>query len=189
MILLICQDKTVELGIKKPSGMTVYQNVEIKNAILGEFTAILSNQAYTEYGIHFAEIYIRDDDQMIVTPPFYFMSFESVMSDAIESTNEWSAFQQVLFLYDKKPIVVEGFPTENPEYIGQTAIDKNNGIFFVANDMNAESWVPIGSGEGGTGIATWDTILGKPLCSHLHAHEHEIADVIGLQDAMDNQWA
>ena len=181
-------DKTVELGIRKPSGMTVYQNVEIKNAILGEFTAILSNQAYTEYGIHFAEIYIRDDDQMIVTPPFYFMSFESVMSDAIESTNEWSALQEVLFLYDKKPFLTNGIPTVVPEYVGQTAIDATMKILFFATEKTADSWVPVGAGgEGGTGIVTWETILGKPLTFPPDAHAPMIAEIEGLQLALDGK--
>ena len=82
---------------------------------------------------------------------------------------------------------MKGIPTEIPEYIGQTAIDKINGIFFVANDLNAESWVPVGSGEGGTGIVTWETILNKPATFPSEAHSHVIAEIEGLQLALDGK--
>ena len=180
--------KVVEIGIKKPSGLTVYQNLNVINETLGELTAVLSNQAYVEFGIHTAELYIRDIYQMIVTPPFYFLSRDTVMDDeTIESTNDWSALQQALFLYDKKPILTNGIPTSIPEYAGQTAIDQELKLFFFATDTTADSWVPVGAGgEGGAGVAMWETILGKPTAFPPEKHEHEIAEVIGLQNALDN---
>ena len=151
--------KTVELAIKKPSGLTVYDSVEITNPVLGEATIKLSVQAYIEYGIHMAEIYIRDTNHLAVTCPFWYSSRSSIMENqAIESTNEWSALQQALFAYDLKPILTTGYPTATPEYVGQLAFDTVNRLVYLANDLTAVSWQPLsgGGGEGGSN----DTILG-----------------------------
>jgi hypothetical protein len=107
------------------------------------------------------------------------------MMTCFKSTNEWGALQQALFLYDKKPIITEGIPTVAPEYVGQTALDTVNNLFFVANDTTADSWVSIGTGEGGSGVVSWNTILNKPLTFPSEPHRHSIADIDGLQDALE----
>ena len=150
---------TVDLAIKKPSGLTVYQNCEIVDAFEGTAKVMISNQSYIEYGIHTAEVYVKNIDQLAVTCPFWFMSRMAIMNDeTIISENEWSALQVALFNYDLKPIITEGFPTTTPEYIGQMAFDSLNKIAYIANDLTSVSWQTIGTGEGGGGGN--DTILG-----------------------------
>ena len=129
--------KTVELAIKKPSGLTVYQTVEITDAPDGNAAALLSIQAYVEFGVHAAEIIVRNESQIMVSCPFYFYSREAIMDIAeIESVNDWSALQQALFALDKKPILVDGIPTSIPDYVGQMAFDiGGNKRAFIANDL------------------------------------------------------
>lgn len=202
-------DKTVELAIKKPSGLTVYQTCEITNAVEGEAKVRLSIQAYIEYGIHVAEIYIRDADQLAVTSPFWYSARTAIMeNEATDSINEWSALQQALFAYDLKPIITEGFPTELPEYVGQLAFDAVNKAVFIASDLTVESWQVLGTGEGGSSVVSWDYIIDKPVAFtpeiHTHdyidiknkpilfpaeAHDHAIADVVALQEVLDGKAA
>jgi Phage tail repeat like/BppU N-terminal domain len=178
----------VELGIKKPSGLVVYQGCEITSAEEGKASTRLSIQAYVEYGIHTAEIYVRNAEQMAVTTPFYFMSREAIMeTEEIDSVNDWSALQQALFAYDKKPILVDGIPTEIPEYVGQMAFDIVGKRAFIANDLTTISWQLLAAGEGGGGIVSWADILGKPAIFPVEPHIHEILDVTGLQAALDGK--
>lgn len=207
---------TVELAIKKPSGLTVYQECEIVDAAGGEARTILSLQSYNEYGINTAEIYIRNLDQLAVTSRFYYSSVEAIMNDeTLESTNDWSAFLEVLFSYDKKPLVFEGVPVALPEYIGQMAVDTVGRRAFIAYDLTETGWQLIAAAEGGGGgLVYWTDILNKPLtfapAAHTHdeyltpaegallyqplgeggapaEHTHEIADVVGLTAALDGK--
>jgi hypothetical protein len=198
--------KNVELAIKKPSGLTVYQSIEITDAPDGNAAVMLSVQAYVEFGVHAAEVIVRNESQIMVTCPFYFYSREAIMeTEEIESVNDWSALQQVLFSMDKKPILVDGIPTSVPEYVGQMAFDIGvNKRAFIANDLTETGWQLLGAGEGGGGIVDWGSILGKPAAFppeiHTHdfvdiqakpaayppeVHNHAILDVTGLQDALD----
>ena len=150
---------TVELAIKKPSGFTVYQSCEITNAIQGEAKVKLTNQAYNELGIHIAEVYVRTIDQLAVTCPFWYFSRSAVMTEqTIESVNEWSDLLNILFSYDLRPIITNGFPTDTPEYIGQMAFDMLNQKAYISNGLTSVSWQAMGAGEGGEGGD--DTILG-----------------------------
>jgi hypothetical protein len=145
--------KTVELAVKKPSGLTVYQQAEVTEATAGEATLMLSIQAYVEYGVHTAEVYIRDSEQLAVTSPFYYSSRSAVMEmPEVESVNDWSALIKALFAYDLKPIITDGYPTETPEYVGQMAFDGLNSLLYVATDLTAVAWQQLGAGgEGGAG--------------------------------------
>jgi hypothetical protein len=160
-------NKTVELAIKKPSGLTVYQACEITSAQEGKAKITLNQQAYIEYGIYTAEVYIRDTNQLAVTNPFWYQSrtpiFNETTEEAIQSSNDWSALQEALFAYDLRPQITEGFPTITPEYIGQMAFDRINKITYIASDLTSNSWRTFGAveGEGGGGN---DTIFGdNPL--------------------------
>ena len=182
--------QTVEMAIKKPSGLVVYQPVEITEAVYGKAAARLSIQAYVEYGLHTAELYIRDIDSLAVTMPFFFASNESIMEAAeIESVNDWSALQQALFAYDLKPILVDGIPEDVlPEYVGQMAIDPIGRRIFIAYDVTATGWDLFAAGDGsGGGLIYWDNILQKPAAYPPEDHAHEITDVIGLQAALDSK--
>jgi hypothetical protein len=150
---------TVELAIKKPSGLTVYQECEIINALEGKASCILTSQSYIESGIHQAEVNIRTATQLaVVNSTFYYTSEDAILSDETEeSINDWSALLEALFAYDLKPILTEGFPTVVPEYVGQMAFDNVNNIVYIANDLLSTAWQAIEGGGGGGGS---DTILG-----------------------------
>ena len=153
-------NKIVELAIKKPSGLTVYQTCEITNVNEGKAKVLLNTQSYVEYGVYTAEVYIRDVNNLAVTSPFWYQSRVTIMDEEIiESKNEWSALQEALFAYDLRPQIVEGFPTITPEYIGQMAFDSLNKITYIASDLTPESWRTFGALEGGSGSN--DTILGQ----------------------------
>jgi hypothetical protein len=172
---------TIEMGIKKPSGLVVYQAVEITDAAAGKAAARLSIQAYVEYGVHTAEVYVRNASQMAITSPFYFMSREAIMeTEEIESVNDWSALQQALFSMDKKPILVDGVPTEVPEYVGQMAFDITGKRAFIANDVTETGWQLLAAGEGGGGgIVYWADIIGKPSAFTPEIHTHDFVDITG----------
>ena len=156
-------NKTVELAIKKPSGLTVYQVCEITSTQEGKAKLALNQQAYIEYGIYTAEVYIRDANQLAVTNPFWYQSrtpiFNDTTEEAIQSSNDWSALQEALFAYDLRPKIIEGFPTITPEYIGQMAFDSLNKVTYIASGLTSNSWVTFGTGEGEGGGGN-DTILG-----------------------------
>jgi hypothetical protein len=177
--------KTVEIAIKKPSNLVVYQDVQIVDATGGIAAAQLTIQGYSEFGLHVAEIYIRDAAQMIVTSPFYYFSRESVIDGNYESIDEWSALQKVLFNMDKKPLLTDGVPAVAPEYIGQMAFDTTYKRAFIAFDTIETGWQLMAASEGAGGIVQWADIIGKPAAFPAAAHNHEIADVNGLQAALD----
>jgi BppU N-terminal domain len=178
--------QTVEMAIKKPSGLSVYQAVEITDPTAGKAEARLSIQAYVEFGIHTAEIYIRDLESMAVTNTFYFYSREAIMeTEEIQSVNDWSALQQALFALDKKPLLVDGVPTTIPEYVGQMAFDIVGKKAFISNEISETGWQLLAAGDGGGGgIVYWADIIGKPATFPPDAHDHAIADVIGLDTAL-----
>jgi hypothetical protein len=180
---------TVELAIKKPSGLTVYQDCEITGATEGKASARLTIQGYVEYGVHTAEVYIRNANQLAVTSPFFYNARTAIMeAEEIDSINDWSALMKALFSYDLKPLILDGFPIQTPEYVGQMAIDTTNNIAFYASDLTADSWQPLGGGgEGGGGLVTWADILNKPSTFPAASHIHAIADVTGLQDILDSK--
>jgi hypothetical protein len=172
---------TIEMGIKKPSGLVVYQAAEITDAVAGKAAARLSIQAYVEYGVHTAEVYVRNASQMAITSPFYFMSREAIMeTEEIESVNDWSALQQALFSMDKKPILIDGVPTTIPEYVGQMAFDITGKRAFIANDVTETGWQLLAAGEGGGGgIVYWADIIGKPSAFTPEIHTHDFVDITG----------
>ncbi len=180
---------TVQLAIKKPSGLTVFQNCSIVDALNGEAAVILSKQAYIEYGFYTGELMISDLDQMIVTTPFYYGVRTAIMAaQAEESINDWSALERFIFETDKKPLVVDGVPTTTPEYTGQMAVDTTGRRAFIAYDLSATGWQLIAAGEGGAGgVVYWADILGKPTTFAPAAHTHTIAEVTGLQTALDGK--
>jgi hypothetical protein len=177
---------SAQLGIKKPSGLVVYQDLEITNSAEGELRAVLTNQTYIEWGIYTAEVYIRDyndledRDQIAVTCPFFYYSRSAVMSDeALESFNDWTALQDLLLGYDRKPILTEGIPTIDPEYVGQMAFDTIGRRAFIAGGLTADLWQLIGgSGEGGGGgVVSWADIIGKPATFPASEHRHSWTDL------------
>ena len=179
---------TVELAIKKPSGLTVYQDCEITAPTAGTATTMLSTQAYVEYGIYTAEVYIRTTDQIAVTCPFWYSARVGILNDStLESTNDWTALQEALMAYDKKPVLVDGVPTNlMPEYVGQMAFDTTGKRAFIANALAVDGWQLLAAGDGsGGGLVYWADVLNKPLTFPPDAHTHAIADITDLQAALD----
>jgi hypothetical protein len=150
---------TVRMAIKKPSGLTVFQDCIVTDAVMGDAEIVLTNQSYIEYGFHVAEIYINSVDEIAVSQPFHYSVKENIMNDeSIESTTEWTALQLLFNEFDKRPILTNGFPTIVPEYIGQMVFDQLNRIVYISNDVTSTSWQTIGGGGGGEGGN--DDILG-----------------------------
>jgi baseplate upper protein BppU/tail fiber-like repeat protein/tail-like repeat protein len=180
----------LRLAIKKPSGLVVYQDLEITDPTGGEARTILTNQAYIEYGVYTAEVYLDDVDDVAVTCPFYYLSRSAILSDeTIESQNDWSAIQNLLLSFDKKPILVEGVPAFVPEYVGQTAFDTIGMRAFISNGLTDVSWQVIGSGEGGGGgVVSWADILGKPATFPPTSHTHLWADIIDKPTLFDPSY-
>lgn len=98
-------NKTIELAVKKPSGMVTYQDCEITSEIEGKATVLLNLQTYDEYGIYTAEVYIKDTDYLAVTSPFWYQSktaimtneitlnIEEIISKLLSGLNSWSGTQ------------------------------------------------------------------------------------------------
>jgi hypothetical protein len=178
---------TLELAIMKPSGHTVYQPVELREATEGRGVALLSIQAYIEAGVHKAELYIRMGEKMAVTSAFYYQSREAIMQTTeIESVNDWSALHRALFVYAKKPILTDGIPNSIPEYIGQLAFDITNKRVFFAKGLDAGSWSFLEGGSSGDGgVVSWGDIIGKPTLYPPDEHFHSIEEVEGLQEILN----
>src|SRR3954463_3705186 len=75
--------KTLQLAIQNPSRQVVYFALDSVSDIEGKASARLSQNAYLEEGIHISEVYITDVDQTIVTSPFYFNSWKSIMQSGV----------------------------------------------------------------------------------------------------------
>ena len=75
-------DAIVELAIKKPSGLSTYQVCEVMDPVEGKAVISLSLQSYIEYGVHMAELYIRNQNQIVVTCPFWYSSRSAIMDES-----------------------------------------------------------------------------------------------------------
>ena len=177
---------TVELAVRKPSGLTTFTGAEISDATHGKVSLLMPIQSYSEYGIYTAEIYIRMLDEIAVTSSFYYQVREAILNaENVPTINDWSALQQAFLAYDYKPLLVDGIPTAVPDYVGQKALDITGKRFFVAMTAAADGWQLVGVGEGGSGVIAWADILNKPTEFAPAAHTHAIADVVGLQTELD----
>jgi hypothetical protein len=183
--------KTIQMAIQSPSRKVVYAGIEITEPIEGKASAILSQNAYLEEGIHISEVYITDIDQTIVTSPFHFNSWQSITAQETVPTDPTTGdvyWQNVL----NKPLTFPPNTHSHPiaEVVGlQSALDGKANVGET------------GGGDGG-GIALPITIadvtgLQPALDSKVDdaemtgkadtIHTHAIADVTGLQPALDGK--
>jgi len=91
------------LAVKKSSGLTVFQDCRIVDAVLGTCEVTLTTQSYMESGLHTAELHFYNEtiggEQVAVTGTFKFDSRQSIMNDeTVISSNEWQAINE---LFDK----------------------------------------------------------------------------------------
>lgn len=182
-------DCAVDLSVLKPSGLTVYQNCEIVDALDGSCEVFLTNQAYLETGIHSGELVITKNERISVTRSFEYFSLNTIFNDnTLESANDWETLHAILLQSGLKPLTGEGTPKGivKPEYEGQLYLDTLNNLMFYSLDLTNESWFPFGTGSGGGGGPTyWNDILSKPDTFTPSAHEHEIAQITGLTEILD----
>jgi hypothetical protein len=180
---------SVQLAVLKPSGLTVYQDCVITDALDGACEAILNNQAYLETGTHSGELVITKDSLISVTRPFEYLSLSTIMNDnTLESSNDWETLHTILLRAGLKPITGEGSPNGivQPEYEGQIYLDTLNNLMFYALDLANTSWHPFGTGQGGAGGPIyWDDVLSKPATFTPSAHEHGMIQITGLTEALD----
>lgn len=103
-----------------------------------------------------------------------------------------------LDLTGETPVTIGENPPSNPEE-GQLwfcSLVGSEGLFCYSNDPNDPTvgyWFEIVGAKGedgadgsGGGASDWASITGKPTEFTPEAHTHVIADVTGLQDALDN---
>jgi hypothetical protein len=171
---------SVVLTIKKPSGLTVFQDCTITDPSIGLCEVLLSNQAYLEIGNYSAELVITSGDVTAVTRAFTYTSLDAILDDeTLQSTNDWQAFQTMLMVSDKKPILGIGSPNlvVTPEYIGQSYLDTVGMVMYFASTLLNDGWVSFGTGGGEGGSTTWTNILDKPTTFTPSPHTHLWAEI------------
>jgi hypothetical protein len=165
---------TIELAVKKPSGLATYQDCEITSAIEGKATVLLSLQAYDEYGIYTAEVYVKEIDNLSVTSPFYYQSKSAVLETEVIGGGGSSYF-----------IFGDGAPINAPARVGQIYIDQLNKSAYIATGEIVEDWEPIDNEQIVKEAITWGEILEKPTTFAPEVHGHEVIDILGLQEILD----
>ena len=179
----------MRLSVLKPSGLTVFQDCVITDALDGSCEALLNNQAYLETGMHSGELVITKGETQSTTRQFEYFSLNTIMNDqTLESSNDWESLHTLLLRAGLKPITGEGSPNGiiQPEYEGQIYLDTLNNLMFYALDLTIDGWHPFGTGQGGGGGPTyWADIISKPLTFAPSAHNHPILEITGLTEALD----
>jgi hypothetical protein len=174
---------TVRLTVQKPSGLTVFQDCEVTEPLVGVCQVLLSNQAYLEIGNYVGELVITNLDITAVTRSFVYTSLDAILDDeTLESSNEWQAMHDILNNADKKPILGAGSPNlvVTPEYIGQSYLDTTGMIMYYASTLLNDSWRSFGTGGGGGetgGSVLWADVLDKPTSFPPSAHTHLWAEI------------
>jgi hypothetical protein len=184
-------DSIVRLSVLKPSGLTVFQDCVITDALDGSCEALLNNQAYLETGMHSGELVITKGETQSTTRQFEYFSLNTIMNDnTLESSNDWETLHTILLNSGLKPLLGENTPNGivEPDYKGQIYLDTLNNLMFYAFDLTVNSWSPFGTGsggEGGGGPVYWADILSKPLTFVPSNHDHGMLEITGLTEALD----
>ncbi len=176
-------DATVRLTVQKPSGLTVFQDCEVTEPLVGTCQVLLSNQAYLEIGSYIGELVITKADITAVTRSFVYTSLDAILDDeTLESSNEWQAIHDILINVDKKPILGSGSPNllVTPEYVGQSYLDTTGMVMYYASDLTNNGWRSFGTG-GGTGetggTVYWGDVIDKPTVFPPNSHTHLWAEI------------
>lgn len=174
----------VRLAVKKPSGMTVFQDCTITDAAQGSCEVVLTNQAYIEIGNHLGELIVAKDDIVTITNSFEFASLNAILDDeTLESVNDWQTLHEIMLKSDLRPILGDGSPNSviMPEYQGQTYLDRLGMTMYFASSVANDAWLPFGGGggggEGGGGPVYWNDVLLKPNTFAPAAHKHSWTDI------------
>lgn len=169
------------MAIEKPSGLSVFQDCTVTDAISGICEIILTNQAYLEVGNYTAELMLISGDITSITRSFTYTSLNAIIDDnSLESQNDWQAFQDLLLNTDLRPILGNGSPNtfQTPEYLGQTYLDTMAMTMYYASTLANDGWLTFGTGGGGgTGSVQWTDVLNKPTTFTPSAHTHLWADL------------
>lgn len=181
----------VQLAIKKPSLLTVFEDCIITNPAKGECTVVLSNQSYLEVGTHIGELYVTQNAELAISNSFEYSSLDAIMTDSsLQSTNDWQAIHDLLLEGEGRTILGENSPNGvvPSAYKGQLYLDTlGSAMYFSTNVAVNDSWMPFGSGGGEFGgVVDWTTgILNKPLSFTPSAHEHAMTEITGLTSALN----
>jgi hypothetical protein len=172
----------VRLAVKKPSGLTVFQDCTILDPTTGTCEVILSTQAYIEVGNYSAELVITKEDIAVVTRSFTFSSLNAILDDdTLESANDWQALYDIMLNADLRPILGDGSPNGivTPEYQGQTYLDRMGAIMYFASTVAIDGWIAFGAGGGGgeAGTVYWNDVQLKPSTFPPSAHAHLWTDI------------
>lgn len=172
----------VRLTVQKPSGLTVFQDCDITDAISGMCEVLLDNQAYIEVGNYIGELVITRDEITSVTRSFVYSSLSSVLDDdTLESANEWQSLHDILLNADERPILGIGSPNGvvAPEYRGRQYLDTAGMVMYYASTLANDGWLIFGTGGegGGGGTVSWANVLDKPTLFTPSAHNHIWAEI------------
>lgn len=187
-------DATVQLAVKKPSLLTVFEDCIITNATNGECELVLSNQSYLEVGTHIGELYVTQGAELAISNSFEYSSLDAILTDtSLQSTNDWQGIHDILLQNEVRPILGENDPNGivPSSYKGQFFFDTlNNSMYFSTVESVNDSWLLLGGGVGGGeggGVVQWNDILLKPNSFTPSAHEHAITEITGLMDALNSK--
>ena len=187
-------DATVQLAVKKPSLLTVFEDCVITNATNGECELVLSNQSYLEVGTHIGELYVTQDAELAISNSFEYSSLDAILTDtSLQSTNDWQGIHDILLQNEVRPILGENDPNGivPSSYKGQFFFDTlNNAMYFSTVESVKDSWILLGGGVGGGeagGTVQWNDILLKPNSFTPSAHEHAITEITGLTNALNSK--
>lgn len=172
---------TCRLAVAKPSGLSVFQDCTITDAISGICEIVLTNQAYAEIGNYTAELVIISGDITAITRSFTYTSLNAILDDgSLVSQNDWQAIHDLLLNTDLRPILGTNSPNGvvTPEYVGQTFLDTMAMTMYYSTTLLNDSWVTFGTGGGQqAGSVNWTDVLNKPTTFTPSAHTHLWADI------------
>lgn len=180
---------TVQLAIKKPSLLTVFEDCIITSPANGECEVVLSNQSYLEVGTHIGELYVTQNAELAISNSFEYSSLDAIMTDSsLQSTNDWQAIHDLLLEGEGRPLLGTGSPNGivPSEYKGQLFLDTiGNSIYFATGESVNDSWLPLGGGTGeGGGVVYWNDVLLKPDSFIPSVHAHLWADITDAPTTM-----
>jgi hypothetical protein len=168
------------LSIKKPSGLTVFQDSEVTDVVNGVCQVTLSSQAYAEIGLYTGELNLYKDgtetpSQVAVTGRFTYNAEKSILSDnTVESTNDWQSINTLIG-------EINGLIAElNANIVSLTEED------ILANEEIQSKLAVIENYAGFTDGRSIEYVKGKRI--HLKTDEKWVLNEGHLSDLIRLQW-
>lgn len=131
--------KTAKIAIKKPDGTIVYQDCTVTDGINGVVEVTLSTQSTLVPGKHDAELMIYEGAETIgVTGSFFYLVNKAILNDnAVESTNEFSGFSQMVSDAQTAATNAEASAQQATESAQETAAARTNASNITFANLKA----------------------------------------------------